>query len=87
MIDFSSAETATVEDVGDEWRLTILDWTGATLDKTSLPLFGSENFLVSASSDQPTGLDHVRPFLNKRGLYYTQWTGNGQDGWSTQLHY
>ncbi|MCJ1685378.1 hypothetical protein [Rathayibacter sp. VKM Ac-2928] len=87
MTDFSSAETATVEYVGDEWRLTILDETGTTLAETGLPLFGPENFFVRASSDQPAGLDYVGPFLNKRGLYYTQWTGRGQDGWSTQLHY
>ncbi|ROP44388.1 MULTISPECIES: hypothetical protein [unclassified Rathayibacter] len=87
MIDFSSAETATVEYIGDQWRLTILDGTGTALAETGLPLFGPENFFVRASSDQPAGLDYVRPFLNKRGLYYTQWAGCGQDGWSTQLHY
>ncbi|MCJ1688624.1 hypothetical protein [Rathayibacter sp. VKM Ac-2927] len=60
MIDFSSAKTATVKYVGDQWRLTILDGTGTTLAETGLPLFGPENFFVRASADQPAGLDYGR---------------------------
>lgn len=87
MDDFSSAATARVKHDGNEWRLTVLDASDSKLAEISLPPFSPDHFFVRGTVDQPAGLDHVGPFLNKRGLYYTEWKGRARDGWTTRLHY